>query len=139
MVLHKVFAHLGVAEQKSAELLGEYIVLADRIPRLGRHLVFFIARLGYFAEITVGDVFDLIVIVKHDAAMTRHAEVFIQHIARENIRPDQFFNRIAVFKNTMFHRFIIAAFFRFGEPDIERHHAPFYIHVLDNDFVVIDF
>jgi predicted RNA-binding protein with RPS1 domain len=96
MVLHEILADAGITQQEGAELFGKHIVLADGIPRFGRHFFFLCARLGNDAELAIGDVLDFIVIVKNDALMTGHAKVFIQHVARKNIRRHQLLDGVAV-------------------------------------------
>ena len=41
-------------------------------------------------------VLDFIVIVKDDAVKTGHAEVFVQHVAGENVGSGQLFQAIAI-------------------------------------------
>ena len=41
-------------------------------------------------------VFDFIVIIKNDAVKTGHAEVFVEHVAGENVGGGQLFQAIAI-------------------------------------------
>src|SRR3546814_9238758 len=45
------------------------------------------------------------------------------HVAWEDVGAHQFADCIAVFEHAMLERFVVAGFFRVGQPDIERHHA----------------
>ncbi|MCY1561788.1 hypothetical protein D9M68_990960 [compost metagenome] len=69
---------------------------AHRVPDLARHLVFIIARRRHTAEVAVGDVLDLVVVVEHDLAVARDAEVLPQHVTREDVGRHQVFDGVAV-------------------------------------------
>ena len=85
VVLHEDLAHGRVAEQEGRERLGEDVLRADRVPDLARHLLFLVARLRHLAEVAVGEVLDLVVVVEHDLAVARDAEVLPQHVAGEDV------------------------------------------------------
>ena len=139
VVLQEILLHFRIAEQEGAELLGEHIIFRDRVPRLAGHLVFFVARCRDFAEVAVGDVFDFVVVVEHHAAVLGHAEIFVEHVAGENIHAHHVLDRIAIFEDGVFHRRMVAALFRFAQPDVQRHHAALDVEVPDDDLIALFF
>ena len=65
VVLHEHIAHLRAAQQEGAEGFREHIAWPHGVPNLAAQLVFFVAGRGHAAEVAVGEVFDLVVVVKH--------------------------------------------------------------------------
>ncbi|SAA86558.1 Uncharacterised protein [Enterobacter asburiae] len=63
--------------------------------------------------------------------MTGDAEVFKQHVARENIGGGKLANRIAVFFNRIPQRLT----FGLLKPDIQRYHAALNVEMANHDFV----
>jgi hypothetical protein len=98
VVAHEDVAHSRVAQQKRAEGLGEDIPGADRVPDVARHLLFLGARLRHLAEVAIGEVFDLVIVVEHHLAAARDAEVLPQHVAGKDIGGHQILDGIAVFE-----------------------------------------
>src|SRR5450830_2064445 len=91
-----------IAQQKTAELFRENIVLANRVPGLGRQFIFLVAGGRDVAEIAVRHILDFIVIIKHDAPLAGDAEILVQHIAGKNIRRHQLLDGIAVLAHPVF-------------------------------------
>lgn len=137
MMFHEDLAHSGITQQEGAELLGKDIVFCDRIPGLAGHFIFFIAWCGYIAKIAVSNIFDLIIVIKHHATLSRNAEILVQHIARENICGNQILDRIAVFANTMLKLGRIPGGLGLGQPDIQRGHAALNVHMADDDLILL--
>lgn len=69
--------------------------------------------------------------------MTGHAKVFIQHVARKNIRRHQFLDGIAVLDDGVFDQVVAAFFLGIAQPHVQRHHAPLDIQVADDDLLVV--
>src|SRR5450830_19473 len=137
MVLHEILADAGIAQQEGAELFGKHIVLTDGIPRFGRHFFLLRAGLRDDAELAIGDVLDFIVIVKNDTLMTGHAKVFIQHVARKNIRSHQLLDGVAVLDDGVFHQVSAAFLFGIAQPHVQRYHAPLDVQVADDDLLLV--
>ena len=149
VVLHEDAAHRRVTQQERAKGLGEHVLGAHAVPDLARHFVFFIARHGHFAELAVGDVFDLVVVVKHHLAVAGDSEVLPQHVTGENIRRHQIFDRVAILNHTAFyllactlrHRALVRGVSATGiecflQVDVERDHTSLDVDVFDDDFDV---
>ena len=132
VVLHKHLPHIRLAQEKRAEFFGKHIAFVHRIPHLARHFIFGIRRGRNGAEIAVGHVFDFVVIVENHAAEAGHAEIFIEHVAGENIGRSQLFERIAVID----HRRRFFGRLGFLHKHIQRLEAVFHIHMLDNHPIV---
>src|SRR5450830_419494 len=147
VVLHEHLAHERVAEQKRRKGFGEHVFGADAVPDLARHLVFFVARLRHLAKVAVGDVFDLVVVVKHHFAVAGDAKVLEQHVAGEDVGRHQVFQGVAVLDDAALDLLArprrrragvvgvgAARVKRLLQVNIERNHAAFNIDVLDDDF-----
>jgi hypothetical protein len=96
MVAHEDFTHGIVAQQKRGKCFGEHVAWADAVPDFPTHFFFFVAWFGHFAEVAIGDVFDLVVVVKHHLAVAGDAKVLPQHVAREDVGGHQVFDGVAV-------------------------------------------
>lgn len=113
------FSGRRFAAQRVAEGFRKHIIRPDAVPRLGLQLIFFVTRRRNIAEHQLGHRADFIIVVKHHAAMARHAEVFKQHIAGEDIGRRQLTNRITVLLNG-----VLALFRRrLHQPQVKRLHA----------------
>jgi hypothetical protein len=145
MVLHEHLAHARIAQQEGPEGLGEHILGADAVPDLAAHLVLFVARRGHAAEVAVGDVLDLVVVVEHHLAVARDAEVLPQHVAGEDVGGHQVLDGVAVFDDGMLDLRLRAAQRAVGrrrcraqhvegflQVDVERDHAPLDVEVLED-------
>jgi hypothetical protein len=86
----------GLPSRKVPNSSGKTSRGADRIPGLAGHLRLGIGRRRDAAEVAVGHVLDLVVIVEHHAAEAGHAEVLEQHVAREDVGVGQFLDGVAV-------------------------------------------
>ena len=97
VVLQEHLAHAGVAEQERAEGLREHVLRPDRVPDLARQsLPLRCAASGTRAEVAVGEVLDLVVVVEHHLAVARDAEVLPQHVAGEDVGGHQVLDGVAV-------------------------------------------
>jgi hypothetical protein len=84
-----------------AKLFGKHIARRNAVPRLAGKLIFRVAGRWDIAEIHLGHVANFVVIVEHHPPVTGDAEVFKQHIAREDIGGGKLANRVAVLFNRM--------------------------------------
>jgi len=112
-----------------AKLFRKDIARRDAVPRLGAEFIFRVSRGGDIAEIHFCHVTDFVVIIKDHPAVARHAEVFKQHIAGENIGGGKLADGIAI----LLHRVAQLLAFHLLEPEIERHHAPFDVEMADGN------
>ncbi len=135
VVFHEHGAHLGVAEQKLAEGLGKHVVRTHGVPGLGGHFVFFVARRGHAAEVAVGDVLDLVVVVEHHLAVAGDAEVLPQHVAGKDIGRHHVLDGVAVFDDGGFELGVVSLL----QIDVQRNHAPLDVAVPDDDGVAVVF
>ena len=112
----EALARPGVGEQERRELLGEDVARADRIPDVAGHLVPAGRRRRNVAEIAVGEVLDLVVVVEDDAAVTGDAEVLEQEVAGEDVDRGELADRIAVVAHRVFALRVVGAL----EKQVER-------------------
>ena len=118
-----------VAQQERPERLREHVLRADRIPDLAAHLLFLVARLGHAAEVAVGDVLDLVVVVEDHLVVPHHAEVLPQHVAGEDVGRHQVLDGVAVFDDRVFElrgRGVL-------QVDVQRDHPALDVDVLEDD------
>ena len=131
MVAHEDLAHRRVAEQEGAEGLGEHVLRADGVPDLARHLVVLVARWRHAAEVAVGDVLDLVVVVEDHLAVARDAEVLPQHVAGEDVGRDQVLDGVAVLDDGALDLLLLAGGRGVLQVDVQRDHAPLDVEVAD--------
>ncbi len=90
-----------------------------------------IARLGHAADVAIGQVFDLVIVVEHHAPVARDAEVLVEHVTREDIGGDQFLDRVAVLDDAVLDLLVGTLL----EPEVERRHAALDIDVPHHDLL----
>ena len=132
MVFEEDLPHVGFAQEEGGEFFGEHVAFVYGIPGFGGHFGFGGRRGRDFAEVAVGHVFDFVVVVENHAAEAGHAEVFVEHVAGEDVGRGQLFEGEAVVDDRR--RF----FFGSGllHEEVERLQAVFDVGVADDDHVV---
>src|SRR5947207_14368193 len=89
-------AYPGIGKQERLEFLRKDVPRTDRVPNIARHLVPFRRRRWNVAEIAISQVVDLVVVVKHDAAVAGDAEILEQQVAGKDVDRRQLAQRFAV-------------------------------------------
>ena len=141
MVAHEHGTHRVIAQQKRGEGFGEHVFRPDGIPDLAAHLIFFVARCGHLSELAVGDVFDLVVVIKNHLAMACDAKIFPQHVTREDIGRHQILDGVTVLNHRALDlrlpsRFLHADIKRFLQVNVQRDHPPLDVDMFDDDLGV---
>ena len=101
------------------------------IPGFGGHFGFGGRRGRDFAEVAVGHVFDFVVVVENHAAEAGHTEVFVEHVAGEDVGRSQLFQGETVVDDRR------RLFLRIGllHKEVERLQAVFDVGVFDDNHV----
>ena len=134
MVAQHRGADARIPQQERPELLGKHVEPVDAVPDLAAHLVLIVARLRNAAEIAVGHVLDLVVVVEHHAVEPGHAEVLVQHVAREDVGRRQLLDRVAVLAD----RVVELGVGGLLQVDVQRRHAPLDVDVPQHHLLVVD-
>ena len=114
--------------RESSELLGEHVVRADGVPGFRRHFRLFVRGGRDAAEIHFRHALDFVVVIEHDAAQARDAEILVQHVAGEDIGRGQLPDRVAV----LAHRRLQQRVGRLLQVQVQRRHAAFDVDVADD-------
>ena len=123
----------GSVSRKVPNSSGNTSLAADRVPDLVRHLVVAGRWRRDLPEVARRQVFDFVVIVEHDAAKTRHAEVLEQQITGKDVDRGELLQRVAVVAD----RAIALCRRRGLEEQVERRHASLDVQVLHHDHVAV--
>src|SRR5210317_961114 len=82
----------GIGKKERSEGLGKNIVLSDGIPGCIGYLILVTSCRRNTAEIAIGDVTDLIVVIKHHAFVSSDTKVFLEHVPRKDIGTNEVAN-----------------------------------------------
>ena len=134
MVLQEGLAYPGVAQQEGAELFRKHVIGCHRIPRLGRHLVLGGARLGYLAEVAVGEVLHFVVVVEDHPVLAGDAEVLVEHVAREDVGRHHVADGHAVLIDGVVACSLVGLLL---QVEIQWRHSPLDVQVTDDDAVAL--
>ena len=133
MVAEEGLAEAQVAEQERRELLREHVVAGNAVPRLTRELGLRVRRRRDPAEVDVGQVLDLVVVVEDDPPVAADAEVPPEQVAGEDVRDREVADRVAVLQ----HRGLELLGRRPVEIDVERGQPPLHVAVVDDKVVAV--
>ena len=75
---------------------------------------------------------NFIVVVEDNTALTGHAKVFIQHIARKDIRRDKMLDGVTIFLDGQIHLVLGGML----QENVQRNHSSLNVQMLEHDSVV---
>ena len=122
-------AHLRIGQQERPEFLRKDVARTDGIPDIVRHLVPFRRRRRNVAEVAIGEVVDLVVVVKDDATVAGDAEILEQQVAGKDIDRRQLSQRFAIVAHRANPRGVVGM----REKKIERRQPPLDVHMANDD------